>query len=637
MEVILEGMRKASQGWIGRLLMGVVMGVISLSFAVWGIGDIFRNFSAAVVAKVGSTDISADTFRQAYQNQLQTVQRQARRAVTSDEARALGLDAQVLERLVAEAALDQRVRSLGLALSDDAIVKATTADPTFADAGGQFDPQRFASILRDSGFSEASFMREQRAVYLRQDLADAVAGEIMTPVAALDAMNRYVAETRSIDYVELPASAAGDIAAPGEETLRAYYTARAQSFQAPDYRTITALALDPAAMTDPAAVSDADATKLYDEVKGVRYGTPEKRALEQIVFPDEAAAAAARVKIEAGATFAAVAADAKLDVADLGTLTRGDVIEKSIADAAFALSSGGVSQPVKTQFGAALVHVVKVDAAEVRPFADVAGDLKKEIALERARNKVAALHDKIEDDRTSGKTLSEAAKAEGLDAPTFPPIDQNGQDKAGAPVALPDRDALLKAAFASDVGVDNDTLTTPGGGYVWFEIGNVERAHGRSFDEVKAEVEREWRADELARKLSAAGDALAAKINAGESVDDAAKQAGGLAVKHAADVKRIGASSVPPGVAARVFALPVGRAGSAAGEAGDTRLVFKVLAAETPPFDANSDAAKRLNDGLKSALKEDVLEQYVGQLKADMGVTVNAGALKAAVGASNAY
>ena len=124
---MLEGMRKVSQGWAGRIFMGLIMAFISLSFVVWGVGDIFRGFGGGKVAEVGKTEISTDAFRNAYQTQLQAMQRQARRSITNDQARAMGLDRQVLNRLISEAILDERVREMGLALSEQEIGKSLSA------------------------------------------------------------------------------------------------------------------------------------------------------------------------------------------------------------------------------------------------------------------------------------------------------------------------------------------------------------------------------------------------------------------------------------------------------------------------------------------------------------------------------
>src|SRR5262245_52666101 len=88
---MLRGIHKASANWIGRAVMGVVLGLIAISFGIWGIGDIFRGFGTSTVAKVGGTEIRVDTFRQLYQDRLQQLGRQLNRPILPDQARALGL------------------------------------------------------------------------------------------------------------------------------------------------------------------------------------------------------------------------------------------------------------------------------------------------------------------------------------------------------------------------------------------------------------------------------------------------------------------------------------------------------------------------------------------------------------------
>src|SRR5260370_39362872 len=89
---MLRGLRKASSNWLGRAVMGVVLGLIAVSFAIWGIGDIFRGFGRSTVAKVGSTEITIDQFRQIYNDRLQQLSRQVGRPITPDQARALRLE-----------------------------------------------------------------------------------------------------------------------------------------------------------------------------------------------------------------------------------------------------------------------------------------------------------------------------------------------------------------------------------------------------------------------------------------------------------------------------------------------------------------------------------------------------------------
>src|SRR5205085_12225481 len=117
---MLRGIRKASANWLGRAVMAVVLGLIAVSFAIWGIGDIFRGFGRSTVAKVGSTEITVDQFRQIYNDRLQQLSRELGRPVTPDQARALRLEEQLAVQLVADAALHQRGRQLRLNVSDPA-------------------------------------------------------------------------------------------------------------------------------------------------------------------------------------------------------------------------------------------------------------------------------------------------------------------------------------------------------------------------------------------------------------------------------------------------------------------------------------------------------------------------------------
>ncbi|MEA2840015.1 MAG: peptidyl-prolyl cis-trans isomerase, partial [Methylobacteriaceae bacterium] len=242
---MLQGLRTASQSWYGRVILAIVMGFIVVSFAIWGIGDIFRGFGTGKLAQVGSVDISTEAYRSAYQNELQRIQRQARRGITNEEARAIGLDRQVLSRLVTEAALDQKAHQLGLAMADDDIAKTIFNDPSFKGPNGQFDRARFNELIRNNGYSERAFVNEQRQIYLRQQILQAVAGNLVVPQAMLDAIHRYRDETRSVDYVVLPPSAAGEIPPPTEDVLQIYFDARKQSFRAPEYRKLVTLAVTP--------------------------------------------------------------------------------------------------------------------------------------------------------------------------------------------------------------------------------------------------------------------------------------------------------------------------------------------------------------------------------------------------------
>src|ERR1700731_5342727 len=165
---MLRGMRKASSNWLGKIIMATVMGVLIISFGVWGIADIFRGFGQSTLAKGGHTEISTEQFRQLYTDRLQEIGRQFGRPLTMEQARAFGVDRQVLQQTIAEAALDEQARRLGLGQSDAETLRVITNDPNFKGLGGKFDPQRFQAMIRQFGFSEARYIADQRRGSLRR-------------------------------------------------------------------------------------------------------------------------------------------------------------------------------------------------------------------------------------------------------------------------------------------------------------------------------------------------------------------------------------------------------------------------------------------------------------------------------------
>ena len=363
---MLDGMRRAAKGGIGRFVMAIVMGLIIVSFVIWGVGDMLRGFTSDKVASVGGESVTAQQFQNEMQNLLYQYQRRAKVPFTNAMAHAMGLDSQVLRRLIADAALDQRARTLGLAISDETIAAAARSDPSLQDASGQFSRAMFDQALRDSGLSERGFFAQQRKDYLRQQLEFALVDGVDAPKPLVEALAGAEAQTRAIDYFVLPSSAAGDIPAPSPETLKAYYNDRKSSWRAPEYRAIDILLVSPASLAKPAEVSDEDAKAAYEKEKDTRFGSPEKRKLQQIVFPNEAEAAEAEAKIKAGASFDDIAKARNLTATDidLGDVTKADIFDHAIGDAAFALPGPGVTDVIKGQFGYLIVRVLAVTPAK---------------------------------------------------------------------------------------------------------------------------------------------------------------------------------------------------------------------------------------------------------------------------------
>jgi len=631
---MLRGIRKASSNWLGKAVMTVAMGALIVSFGIWGIADIFRGFGQSVLAKVGHTEISVNEFRQVYTDRLQQIGRQFGRPLTADQARALGFDRQVLQQVLAEAALDGEARQLGLGQSDAETMRTIFTDPNFKGVGGSFDAQRFQAIIRQLGYTEPRYIADQRRVSLRHQLTSTLVAGLEPSKTLLEAISRFQNEERSIEYVRLAAAQAGTIDPPSPETLAGYFDEHKGQFRAPEYRKIAFVVITPEEVGKWSDVSDEDAKKVFEQHKD-RFGTPEKRQVSQIVFPTMDDALSARSQIASGTSFEDLAKQHNLSVVDLGLVGKSGVLDTAIADAAFSLPAGEVSQPVQGKFGAALVKIGTVQPAIEPDYASIANDLKREVAIERGRAQVATLRDKMEDERGGGASVIEAAQKLGLAAVTIEAVDRSGAMPNGQPAPnIPPGLNVVSQAFNSDVGVDNDPIPYKGG-YVWYDVLGITPPHDRTLDEVKAQVETRWREDQINDRLRTKATEMVQKLEQGGKLADEAASLG-LQVATATGLKRDATSAgVPAGVIKAAFRTASDGVGQTPGPDGSEWFVFRLTGITVPPVDLASDDIKKLKETLKRGLSEEQISQYVTTLEKDIGTSINEDAVAQVTGANN--
>ncbi len=625
---MLEALRNSVNSWIVKAFIGVIM----LSFAVWGVSDVFTGYRGTEVARVGETEIPSQVFRDSLQREIQSISQQVGTYLTMDQARTFGLDQRVLGRLIAEAALDDEARRRGLGMSEAAIADSIRSDPSFRGPGGQFDRAAFNQFLRATGYSEAMFVADQRQRLMRRAIGEAVGGTAPAPDVLAKAIDRYQNEERSAAYVLVTADMLDQQPEPSEEELQAFFEDNRSDFRAPEYRRVAMIPVEPEDIVERIEVSDEDARAEF-EARADQYMTAERRTIEQLTFASMEDAQQARQQIEEGDSFEAVAEELGVSEADrvLGTLEREDVVDQAIAEAAFALEEGEVSDPVDGTFSPVLIRVSEVHGEEVADFEAVADEVRQQLATSRAQGEILDIYDQIEDDRAAGMTLAEIAERHGLPFREIERIDRRGQDEDGHAVAdLPQADQLVSEIFETDAGIEADPVQIGAEGYAWFDVLDIYPSRDREFDEAREDVAEAWREARVTEEVNALAEQIADQIRGGASLDVLAEEMG-LAPASAGPLTR-GSTTGDFGSAAtgRLFTTPKGAV--AVAEATDplARVVFQVTEVSVPDYTPTD--GDRYAERIAEGLSEDLMGQYIAQLQDELGVSINQRALRQALG-----
>jgi peptidyl-prolyl cis-trans isomerase D len=629
---MLDALRKQATGWVAQILIGLLV----LSFAIWGVSGFFSGFYADTIATVGKTDISTVRFARTYDQAIQGMTRQTGRPVTAEQAQLFGLPSQVLGRLVTEATLDDTARQYGLGVSNEALARRIGEDPAFRGPDGTFSRLNFQQVLRNVGYTEDQYITDQHDVLLRYQLSNSLVSGAHAPEPYLQALHEYRSEERSIEYVVLTADVAGDVGEPSQEELKSFFEENNARWRAPEYRALTFFEVSPADIADPAEITDEQAQAAYDRNVD-EYSNPERRKVSQMIFDTEAEATAAAEAIAEGKSFDDVAGERDLSPADtsLGLVARTDIIDPQVAETAFSLASGSTSGAVQGGFGWVIVRVDEIQPGETMAFEDVKDKIKDELALELAKKRLINTFDEVEDARAAGETFQEIADKIGTSLNTIEAVDRSGNDEEGTAVAdLPATAELLAGVFESDVGIENDAVRTADGGYVWYEVTAITPERDRALDEVREKVVADWKQARIGERLTAEAEDIRSRLDAGEGLEAIADELG-LPVKTALNITR---SSQPPtdltaAAVGATFAGPEGHVAVTDGSGLDVlKAVLVVTGVYVPPFNRDAPNLAQARKQISDQIANDYLQQFIVEKQNDLGISVNQTALQGIVG-----
>jgi peptidyl-prolyl cis-trans isomerase D len=615
---MMESMRNAAKGWAAKVLIGL----LAISFGVWGIADVFTGSRTGALATVGKQEIAPEQFNIAFRDYLQNYARQTGRGITPEEARALGIDRAILDNLLQQAALDHQANKLNLGVSDTYLAHEVMVNPGFQDAAGKFDAQRFKVILDQNGLSEQAFFAEERQRLLRQALTETASTDITVNLGLLEAQHRFDNEQRDARYF-IVTTQDSETAAPTDDEIKKEYEANPAAYTAPEYRAIATMKVEPGDIASRVTLTDEDIAAGFEKYKG-DYFTPETRTILQISFPTLEEAEAARQKLAAGTDFMALATERGFSAQDVtfADKAKTDFIDQAIAGAAFSLAQGQVSEPVKGTLATVLLKAEKITPEKQSNLEDVKDELAARLKLERASEEIQAIYDAVEDARAAQTPFEEIAASAGIPFQLLPAVDAQGNGKDGKPVPAPNAGELINAAFTSDVGVENDAISLDNG-YVWYEVREVTPSALRPFEEVKDQARNAVVAGKLRTLAEEKAKKLVERAKSGANFAELAAETG-AELKTAQGLRRAERSdSFGPGALAALFSVPDNGVSFALEPDGRSARVMQSQPVMLPAFVAASAEAKQISDRLKGQLADNVLTAYLEALEQQAGVSVN--------------
>ncbi|MGE3720086.1 MAG: SurA N-terminal domain-containing protein, partial [Bauldia sp.] len=527
---MLDRLRTAAGGIGGK----VVMGLLVIGLAFFGITGIIGGGAGTEVATVGAVTIDANTYQRRYDLYVQQYSQSIGIALTPVLQEQLNVPTAALMTLVRDAAVTNEAMQLGLGISDAQLGRRIQTDPNFA-PGGNFSRGTYDNFIAQLYGSERAYLAERRPQELRDQLESS-----LVPLSSLVASNyarlyyQYANELRDIAFVHLTEANLGPLPDPTEEQIAAYYAANTDAYNAPESRTARILDLTPAGLADPTTVTDEEVRVAYDDRLAELTSPETRRVWQQLISAEQATAIQAQ--LDAGQTFEQLVAAGTIAPAEpqLQPATA-FTANPAVGEAGFAMALGE-TRIVAGRLGQTIVHVSEIVPGTTPPFEEVRETLRQTIAEERAVGTIPDLREQIEDARAAGATLAEVGERFGL-ATSLITVDAQGNDALGNPIAdLPGGTALVNGIFASDIGLADPPIVARGGA-VWFEVAEILPPHQRPLEEVRERVIADWRAADISTRLQQLAQQVLARLQAGEELVTVAAELG-FTVETRADLTR---------------------------------------------------------------------------------------------------
>jgi peptidyl-prolyl cis-trans isomerase D len=620
---MLTALRKLAGTWVAKLLFILLIG----SFAIWGIEDSVRNWGRDdALARVDGQPIPVDEAQQAARREVARITRQLGQNFEGNEEIRKALTAQAVDGLVLDRVMRSEARRLRVAAPDDAVRGTVFSVPAFHGVDGRFSPDLLAQFLRMNEMTEPQFLEQIRNGLMARQVVAAVRAGAAAPAAIAEPLTRFLQERRVAEVAQFPVAAAPEPAAPTDAQLRRFHENNPDRFSTPALREAVVAVLTSDMLAGGVNVTDAEIEAAYDQ-RRAQYETPEKRVLQQVVVQDEAAARAIAERWKAGAGWSdieAAAREAAGQAVELPETDRGGLPLPALADAAFGLAQGAVSDAVRSPFGWHVLRAERVTPGVTRTLADVREEVRRDVASDKALDLVFQRSTQIEDQLAGGATLEEVARGNNL---RFAVVrtDAQGHDANGNEVVLPVRPAqrpeTLRQIFAASQGAAA-RLNESVDGFIAIELREVIAPALRPFESVQDAVRTAFIEDAKRRHQEEAATAMLTALRAGTPFAEAAAAANATAGRVGPMGRQPDAQTpIPPELVSPLFELARGEATMVATRTGFA--VGQVAEINIPDLAAEAAALERMRAEVARSIGDDLEVQFQAALRARSDIRIN--------------
>ncbi|MBW6505734.1 MAG: SurA N-terminal domain-containing protein [Rhodobacteraceae bacterium] len=595
---------------------------VLMALLVLGLGGFgLTNFSGSLraIGKVGDTEVTVNDYARALSNEINAFSAQIGQQVTLEMATAFGLDRAVQAQLFTNAALDDQAAKIGISVGDEEVRRQILGAGAFRGLDGGFDRQNYTLTLRQQGLTETQFETALRADAARSMLLAAVVGGAKAPEVLAQTLAAWQAETRSLSHAELTAADLTEaLPEPSEADLRAFHTAHPEAFTSAETRDVDYIWLTPAMLRDEATPDDATLRALYQS-RIDEFVFDERRLVEQLVYPNEEEALAAKARFDAGqATFNDLVTERGLTRADVDL---GDVTKQDLGDAGeavFAAEAPALLGPMPSIFGPALYALNAVLAAQEIPFEEARELLAAEASVDAARRLVAERAEGYADLLAGGATLADMASETEMQAGTI-------RFSADAREGIADYEGFRTAVAAATPADFPELASLDDGGVYAFQVTAINPPALIAYEDVADAVRDAWVANEIHTRLLARAEAAVAAVSAGAPLS-----AQGLITTTVGNLPRGGfLADVPAAVAAAAFTMQPGEARVIDAEGRVLVLVLDAVYATADDDEATLAARDALAAQIEQSLARDLVDLYGRAALAEAGLRIDAAAIAA--------